>query len=217
MEPRNRPSVLRLVNDASSAARRVLPRDHTDRAELSPEALAAADRLAALERDARTAARYRHPALHRHGSIGADRSGAGRAEGGHTGPTREQRRGVARANLLASGMAPLDARWIMARRVAEALEGGRAAILRPERRRELVAAGVRLGLRDFDANLVIAIVQDGRRSGGGGLSPTVEDRLTLVPKAAEPETSRLSPWLPVAATVLGLALLIGMVVAFRGP
>ncbi|MCA9294405.1 MAG: hypothetical protein KDA20_11390 [Phycisphaerales bacterium] len=59
-------------------------------------------------------------------------------------------------------------------RVADALEGGRAAILRPERRRELVANAQAMGLRPFDANLIIAIVQDGARRG-----ERMDDRQTV--------------------------------------
>ncbi len=49
--------------------------------------------------------------------------------------------------------------------VRKSIEGGRAAILRPERRRELFTRATSLGLRPFDATLVIAIVQDAARRG----------------------------------------------------
>lgn len=68
-------------------------------------------------------------------------------------------------NRSAASLTPEDARWILARRAAEAIEGGRAAILRPEVRARLLATGERLGLRPFDANLILAIVQDEARSG----------------------------------------------------
>jgi hypothetical protein len=60
---------------------------------------------------------------------------------------------------------PADARWIFALRVSGSLQGGKAALLIPPRRRELVAAAVRAGLREFDANLIIAVVQDAARRG----------------------------------------------------
>jgi hypothetical protein len=106
-------------------------------------------------------------------------------------PDAAPRRAVARANLLASGMSPLDGRWLMALKVAHALEGGRAAILSPERRRVLLNQARGLGLRDFDANLLIAIVQDGRRSGRGALNIDIEQRLRLLPDPEPGATAAL--------------------------
>jgi len=55
-----------------------------------------------------------------------------------------------------------DPRWVLAVRCAEQLQG---AILSPERRERLIELGRVLGLSPFDANLVIAIVQDQARRG----------------------------------------------------
>ena len=52
---------------------------------------------------------------------------------------------------------PTDPRWVMAVRVAEQLEG---TLLSPEQRQKLIRLGHTLGLTSFDANLIIAIVQD---------------------------------------------------------
>lgn len=68
--------------------------------------------------------------------------------------------GVRELDLLAA-----DARFRFASQVARHLEGGKAAILRPERRDLLVAGAVREGILPFDANLVIALVQDATRRG----------------------------------------------------
>ncbi len=87
---------------------------------------------------------------------------------------------VATENQAAAGLSALDPRWIFAVQVAKCLDGGRAAILRPEVRQKLVASATRLGLRPFDANLVIAVVQDGARTGDGPLSHETEGRLRLV-------------------------------------
>lgn len=93
---------------------------------------------------------------------------------------------VARENRAAAEMSALDARWIFAVQVAKEIQLSGApgvGVLAPERRRNLVKLATRMGLRQFDANLVIAIVQDGCRTGGGGegaLSRDVSDRLTLV-------------------------------------
>ena len=89
-------------------------------------------------------------------------------------------RAIARENHASSMLDPEDARGIVASRAAEALEGGRAAILRPERRRRLVTLATRLGLRPFDANLIIAIVQDGARRGAPPHDPDMHGRLRLI-------------------------------------
>lgn len=78
---------------------------------------------------------------------------------------RRADRAVARANRAAAALGADDARAIFSARVAGALEGGRAAVLRPEHRRRLVGAAAGMGLRPFDANLIIAIVQDAARRG----------------------------------------------------
>ena len=59
----------------------------------------------------------------------------------------------------------LDARGVFAARVAESLEGGRAAVLRPARRRRLIRIARMLGIREFDAHLLIALAQDRARRG----------------------------------------------------
>ena len=75
---------------------------------------------------------------------------------------------------------PTDPRWVLAIRTAEALEG---AILRPERREQLVRTGKVMGLSAFDCSLVIAIVQDQARRGyEPHYCPTAgEAQLRLVP------------------------------------
>lgn len=108
----------------------------------------------------------------------------GRAAPAHAGEARRVRLAVASENHLASSGAatavpqveqivgsdapggPLDPLRLLAGWTAEAIEGGRAAVLPPEKRARLLALGTRLGLRPFDSHLVIAIVQDGVRSGG---------------------------------------------------
>src|SRR5579862_6688850 len=57
-------------------------------------------------------------------------------------------------------MTATDPRWVLAARTAAWLQGGRAAILSPDRRRSIVAMAPALGLRPFDAALIIAIAQD---------------------------------------------------------
>ncbi len=73
-----------------------------------------------------------------------------------------------------------DPRWVLAVRCAEALQG---AVLPPDKRQRLVDLGKRLGLTPFDANLVIAIVQDQARRGyAPELCPSAgEAQLRMVP------------------------------------
>ena len=75
---------------------------------------------------------------------------------------------------------PSDPRWVLALRTAESLQG---PILGPERRDRLVKLGKLMGLTAFDANLVIAIVQDqARRGHAPALCPTAgESQLAMVP------------------------------------
>jgi len=55
-----------------------------------------------------------------------------------------------------------DPRWVLARRVSEAMQG---AVLEPAQRDRLIRLGRVMGLNAFESNLVIAIVQDQARRG----------------------------------------------------
>lgn len=88
-------------------------------------------------------------------------------------------RRIAQENRSAAKLDARDARWVLAIRVGQAIEGGRQAMLSPEKRRRLIREGQHLGLRDFDTNLIIAIVQDGART-GEGLGYNVEQRLSMI-------------------------------------
>jgi hypothetical protein len=61
--------------------------------------------------------------------------------------------------------AMLGTRQAFASEVEATLQGGRAAILTPESRDQLLGLAERLGLRTFDAHLLIATVQDAARRG----------------------------------------------------
>lgn len=117
----------------------------------------------------------------------------------------DHRREVARENHASRVVGPQDARWLLAERVQRSMEGGRAAVLRPEARRRLVAGAVREGLRPFDANLVIAIVQDAAQR-GEAIEATPSARLSLVPP---PERAAIAPLVLLgAAVMLGVGLLL---------
>lgn len=111
-------------------------------------------------------------------------------------------------NLSASGLAAEDARVVFALDVERSLEGGKAAALRPERRERLVAGAVKRGMRPFDANLVIAIVQDAARR-GEPLSGSQHGPVLRMVKQPDRGEGRFE-WLLVAAIVLGLVMAVAM-------
>ncbi|MEO1237857.1 MAG: hypothetical protein AAFX76_13820 [Planctomycetota bacterium] len=73
-----------------------------------------------------------------------------------------------------------DPRWVLAVRVAEQLEG---SVLPPAKRERLIKMGKMFGLTAFDANLIIAIIQDQARRGyAPAHCPTAgEGQLRMVP------------------------------------
>lgn len=119
---------------------------------------------------------------------------------------------VERENRSAAGLSAADARALLGEATAAALDGGRAAILSPERRRRLVAIGERLGVRAFDANLVIAVVQDRVRRGEswrdwlGGAAPG--DGAALIEGATRRDEvlGRVLVIAVLATTLTGLAV-----------
>ncbi len=126
-------------------------------------------------------------------------------------------RRVAEENLSAASLSALDPRWVLAVQASREIQGGRAAVLTPEGRRRLLLVGERLGLRDFDSNLVIAIVQDGARHGEDPLGSGAVSRLRLVggdPELADARAgwtgSQILIWVMVGAMVGSALTLILM-------
>lgn len=149
--------------------------------------------------------------------VRADDAGDARVLPAHNTAERGgERTRVAAENRAAAELSPLDARWVFAVSVAREIElsgAPGAGVLSPERRKNLSRLATRLGLRAFDANLVIAIVQDGCRSGEGALSSRVSDRLTLVRGREDgPAMSgrELGAWLLASAC---MAITIGLAMA----
>jgi hypothetical protein len=108
----------------------------------------------------------------------------------------------------ASGLDPSDPRWILAMQTQARLQG---ATLGPERRDELMRSSRKLGLRPFEANLVIAIVQDRARTGQN--AETVTPTLRLLSEASpEPSPQAESNWprwlMAIAAAVAVAGLLL---------
>lgn len=73
-----------------------------------------------------------------------------------------QARENARARALDPAIDPNDTRWKLAIETQRALQG---AVLAYEDRARLLALATRLGIRAFDANLIVAVVQDRARRG----------------------------------------------------
>ena len=98
----------------------------------------------------------------------------------------------------------MDPRWVLAVRVAEHLQG---SILPPMARDRLVRLGKTLGLSPFDANLIIAIVQDQARRGyAPAYCPTAsEPQLRMVPPA------RPRRWLTPRGVFLVAGILVGLI------
>ena len=69
---------------------------------------------------------------------------------------------LARESAREPDFDPNDARWRLATETQQALQG---AVLAYEDRRALLALAHRMGIRAFDANLILAIVQDRARRG----------------------------------------------------
>jgi len=98
-------------------------------------------------------------------------------------PVRQAGAAVAPVPASASAMSALDPRWIVALRTRSLLEGGAGAIMTPQSRRYIVELADHLGLRAFDAHLIIAIVQDGARSGAGPSDAEATQRLAMIAPA----------------------------------
>lgn len=114
------------------------------------------------------------------------------------------------------------ARLAFAKLVEESIEGGRAAIIRPETRRELAAAAESQGLRPFEAQLTIAMVQDAARHGevlARAERSADERRARHVPRDMTPggrhdPSPRVAPTVaaPAHARHLMLAVAMGLVI-----
>lgn len=129
--------------------------------------------------------------------------------------TKAATRAVTKENARAAALSDDDARQLLAIKATQSLEGGRSAILRPEARRGLVDHAGKMGLRAFDANLVIAIVQDAARRGEGLNDIPTQGRLNMVggPKAgSKPASKNTPPHNPDHTPLMG-PVLIGLLIA----
>ena len=120
------------------------------------------------------------------------------------------RQAVAHEVLLARETArdrtfdPTDARWQLANETQRALQG---AVLAFEDRRRLLAMANRLGIRAFDANLILALVQDRARRGEPleAAAATIE----MIPKPSARSAARRAPdWMPIWIVALMAAMAV---------
>lgn len=123
-------------------------------------------------------------------------------------------RAVVRENRLAARLDADDARLMFAQRVSEVLDGGEAAILTPENRRRALRMARLLGMRPFDASLVVAIVQDNARRGVPATMLSRDARLVMVaPSGAGREAAQrvfVRAW--VACALAGAGAVFGALV-----
>lgn len=114
------------------------------------------------------------------------------------------------AAALRFDLDPNDPRLVLAARTQAELQG---AALPADRRRRLLGLAHRLGLRPFDANLVIAIVQDQARCGAA--AEALPQRLRIVPRPDPADDARATGggtrltavrWRAFAPVALGMLL-----------
>ncbi len=99
--------------------------------------------------------------------------------------SRRDRQSVMRANRAAAQnpeLDPTDPRWVLAARAHSQLEG---SMLTPDRRLRVMRTAQVLGVRPFDASLIIAIVQDRARRG-----EPLHDAIATLQLVRKPATRR---------------------------
>lgn len=113
----------------------------------------------------------------------------------------ENRRAAANPDIK-----PTDPRWVLAVRAYSQLQG---STLTPQRRQKVLRTAEQLGVRPFDANVIIAIVQDHARTGRSlsDAAPTLSLLHEAAPAQTSPHTIR---WLAaiVAAAAINFLLIL---------
>ena len=113
---------------------------------------------------------------------------------------------LARESAREPDFDPNDARWRLATETQQALQG---AVLAYEDRRSLLALAHRMGIRAFDANLILAIVQDRARRGESlqSAAPTIAvlPRPTAAASSAMPSSVTPSSVTPSSVTLMWVA------------
>lgn len=125
-------------------------------------------------------------------------------------PSAAQTRSPAPASHTQTGdpiLSPLDPRWVLAVRTVAVLDGGPAAILTPDRRRGLLRLAETMGLRPFDAAVIIALVQDAARRGEDPLSTGLASSLASVHRPTKHRMDWADATLAILASILFAAAL----------
>jgi hypothetical protein len=129
---------------------------------------------------------------------------------------RQVRQQIIRENRAAADDAtldPRDPRWVVAARAHAQLDG---SAMTPEARRRVMRTASALGVRPFDANVIIAIVQDHARRGEPLGDAVTTLRMLQRPPAGRETMSMTLRWLAAiatagAATALLVRWLVGSV------
>ncbi len=121
---------------------------------------------------------------------------------------------LARESAREPDFDPNDARWRLATETQQALQG---AVLAYEDRRALLALAHRMGIRAFDANLILAIVQDRARRGESlqSAAPTIAvlprptaAASSVMPSSVEPSSVTLPSVTLLWVAAIAIAMLV---------
>ena len=119
-----------------------------------------------------------------------------------TGPEQQVRQAVTAENRVAADnpdLDPTDPRWVLAVRAYTQLQG---SALTFDRRERLMRTARTMGVRPFDAGMIIAIVQDRARR-GGSLSDAAGTVAMLEPPARRRDTEVVVlSWIAAVASAL---------------
>lgn len=116
----------------------------------------------------------------------------------------------ARESTRQNTMDLADPRWAIACATRDALQG---SVLTYENRRKVMLLAQRVGIRPFDANLIVAIVQD--RARRGEPIECAADALSVIPKPAARPGRAAAAWMWAAAILVAIlvdAVLIGWLI-----
>jgi hypothetical protein len=112
----------------------------------------------------------------------------------------------ARETARNRGFDPNDARWKLAQETQGALQG---TVLAFEDRRTLLALAQRLGIRSFDANLIVAIVQDRARRGEPLESAAAT--IAIIPAPTASVTTRARRWFTNNIALIAAVIILVMI------
>jgi hypothetical protein len=116
----------------------------------------------------------------------------------------------ARESTRQNTLDPTDPRWAIACATRDALQG---SVLTYENRRKVMLLAQRVGIRPFDANLIVAIVQD--RARRGEPIEDAADALSVIPKPSARPRRAATAWIWAAAILVAIlvdAVLIGWLI-----